>query len=78
MGSKEAPEAGEEVQELEPVDVCPGRQLREGCCCAQVVDMPLLFETGFYKLTRPGILVSCNMETQVWLLCPASAALKTL
>lgn len=31
----------------------------------QVVDMPLLFETGTYKFTRPRVLVYCDQGTQV-------------
>ena len=31
----------------------------------QVVDMPLLFETGAYRLTWPRVLVACNAETQL-------------
>lgn len=31
----------------------------------QVVDMPLLFETGAYKVTRPRVLVACDAETQL-------------
>lgn len=30
-----------------------------------VIDMPLLFETGFYRLTRPNILVTCRPEVQL-------------
>lgn len=33
--------------------------------CMQVVDMPLLFETGAHKLIRPNVLVSCSPEVQV-------------
>ncbi|KAL4431032.1 hypothetical protein ABPG75_006288 [Micractinium tetrahymenae] len=29
-----------------------------------VVDMPLLFETGFHRLCRPRVLVACSPETQ--------------
>lgn len=29
-----------------------------------VVDMPLLFETGFYRLCRPRVLVACSPGTQ--------------
>jgi dephospho-CoA kinase len=29
-----------------------------------VVDMPLLFETGFNRLTRPVIVVACGRDTQ--------------
>lgn len=31
----------------------------------QVVDMPLLFETGAYRLTWPRVLVACDAETQL-------------
>jgi dephospho-CoA kinase len=34
------------------------------CSPAIVVDMPLLFETGFYRLTRPRVLVVCSPEVQ--------------
>jgi dephospho-CoA kinase len=30
-----------------------------------VIDMPLLFETGFSNLTRPNILVACSPELQL-------------
>lgn len=30
-----------------------------------VIDMPLLFETGFFKLTRPNILVTCTSDLQL-------------
>ena len=30
----------------------------------QVLDMPLLFETGFYRITRPRILVAANPGLQ--------------
>lgn len=30
-----------------------------------VVDMPLLFESGFYRLTRPRVLVACSPATQL-------------
>lgn len=30
-----------------------------------VVDMPLLFETGFYRVSRPNILVTSTLETQL-------------
>ena len=32
---------------------------------AQVVDMPLLFETGAYRLMRPRVLVVCDAQTQL-------------
>lgn len=35
------------------------------CTLVVVVDMPLLFETGFWVLTRPRVLVRCEKETQV-------------
>jgi len=35
------------------------------CRLVVVVDMPLLFETGFWVLTRPRVLVRCSEETQV-------------
>ena len=35
------------------------------CRLVVVVDMPLLFETGFWRLTRPRVLVRCDRETQV-------------
>lgn len=34
-------------------------------CLVQVIDMPLLFETGFYKLTRPRVLVACGPAVQL-------------
>ena len=30
----------------------------------QVVDMPLLFETGTYKWTKPNVVVACSHENQ--------------
>ena len=30
-----------------------------------VIDMPLLFETGFFRLTRPNILVTCPPRVQL-------------
>lgn len=30
-----------------------------------VIDMPLLFETGFYRVTRPNILVACSEDMQL-------------
>ena len=35
------------------------------CRLVVVIDMPLLFETGFWVLTRPRVLVRCEEETQV-------------
>lgn len=35
------------------------------CRLVVVVDMPLLYETGFWVLTRPRVLVRCERETQV-------------
>lgn len=35
------------------------------CESAVVVDMPLLFESGFYRLTRPRVLVACSPATQL-------------
>ena len=35
------------------------------CKLVVVVDMPLLYETGFWVLTRPRVLVSCAEETQI-------------
>lgn len=35
------------------------------CRPAVVVDMPLLFESGFYLLTRPRVLVACSPATQL-------------
>lgn len=32
---------------------------------AQVIDMPLLFETGAYRLTWPRVLVYADPEAQV-------------
>lgn len=32
----------------------------------QVIDMPLLFETGFNKFTRPNILVTCSEDDEVF------------
>ena len=41
----------------------PGRlQILHG---DQVIDMPLLYETGAYMLTWPRMLVKCDPETQV-------------
>lgn len=34
------------------------------CRPVLVIDMPLLFETGFYRLTRPRMLVACSPEVQ--------------
>ena len=34
------------------------------CRPVVVVDMPLLFETGFYRLTRPRVLVACSPDVQ--------------
>lgn len=31
----------------------------------QVVDMPLLFETGFYKVTSYNVVVACSPDVQV-------------
>lgn len=31
----------------------------------QVVDMPLLYETGAHRVTRPNLLVMCSPEVQV-------------
>ncbi len=33
--------------------------------CLQVMDMPLLFETGAYMLTWPRVLVAADPATQV-------------
>ncbi len=33
--------------------------------CFQVMDMPLLFETGAYMLTWPRVLVAADPATQV-------------
>ena len=30
----------------------------------QVIDMPLLFESGTHRFTRPRVLVACDEETQ--------------
>lgn len=30
-----------------------------------IIDMPLLFETGFYRFTNPNILISCNTSLQL-------------
>ncbi|PNH09587.1 Dephospho-CoA kinase domain-containing protein, partial [Tetrabaena socialis] len=35
------------------------------CKWIVVVDMPLLFETKVYKLTRPNVLVACSQGTQL-------------
>lgn len=35
------------------------------CRGALVVDMPLLFESGFSRLTRPTVLVACSADTQL-------------
>lgn len=35
------------------------------CRPAVIVDMPLLFESGFYLLTRPRVLVACSRATQL-------------
>lgn len=35
------------------------------CRLVVVVDMPLLFESGFWVLTRPRVLVRCDREEQV-------------
>lgn len=32
---------------------------------AVVIDMPLLFETGFYRWTGPNVVVACNENVQV-------------
>jgi hypothetical protein len=47
----------------------PARR-RPGCPCPcppppQVIDMPLLFETGFNKWTRPNVVVACDVQVQV-------------
>lgn len=34
------------------------------CRPVVVVDMPLLFESGFYRLTHPRVLVACSPGTQ--------------
>jgi hypothetical protein len=31
----------------------------------QVIDMPLLFETGTYKMTSSNVVVACSPEHQV-------------
>ncbi|EFJ53023.1 hypothetical protein VOLCADRAFT_55149 [Volvox carteri f. nagariensis] len=35
------------------------------CKLLVVVDMPLLFETKMYRLTRPNVLVACNDQQQM-------------
>lgn len=35
------------------------------CSPVMVVDMPLLFETGFSRVTCPRVLVACSPEVQV-------------
>ena len=35
------------------------------CKAVVVVDMPLLFETGAQKFTKPSVLVSCDTATQL-------------
>ncbi|PRW58367.1 dephospho- kinase [Chlorella sorokiniana] len=35
------------------------------CQPAVIIDMPLLFESGFYLLTRPRVLVACSPATQL-------------
>lgn len=35
------------------------------CRPVAIVDMPLLFESGFYLLTRPRVLVACSPSTQL-------------
>ena len=39
---------------------------RRSCAChaSQVIDMPLLFESGAFRLTRPRVLVGCDEQTQ--------------
>lgn len=34
-------------------------------CFSQVVDMPLLFETGSHKFTHPCVLVAADPDHQV-------------
>jgi hypothetical protein len=45
---------------------CPARR-PEGCPGRppQVIDMPLLFETGFGRWSRPNVVVACDPEVQV-------------
>ena len=35
------------------------------CVVVQVVDMPLLFETGAYRLTWPTVFVTCKHDIEV-------------
>jgi len=30
-----------------------------------VIDMPLLFETGFFRVTRPNVVISCSVHVQL-------------
>jgi hypothetical protein len=43
----------------------------------QVVDMPLLMETGAYRYTRPVLLVACSPEVQVRVMVVQNASTKT-
>ena len=35
------------------------------CRPVAIVDMPLLFESGFYLVTRPRVMVACSSSTQL-------------
>jgi hypothetical protein len=43
------------------------------CAHAQIIDMPLLFETGAYMLTWPRVLVFTNPDTQASILACSSS-----